>query len=67
MAILDFSKAFGTLVHQGLLAKLDHYGVNGNVLNWINSFLIERMQSVVVEGVQSREEAVYHEYLRGQS
>ena len=53
IAILDFSKAFDTVPHKRLLTKLSHYGVNGNINKWIESFLGNRNQSVVVEGVKS--------------
>ena len=33
--ILDFSKAFDTVPHQRLLAKLIHYGIRGNIKVWI--------------------------------
>ena len=56
--ILDFSKAFDTFPHRRLLGKLEHYGVKGSLLAWIESFLIGRTQSVLVDGVRSKEEAV---------
>jgi len=36
---LDFSKAFDKVPHERLYLKLLHCGINGNLLNWIKSFL----------------------------
>ena len=40
--LLDFSKAFDKAPHERLAAKLHHYGVRGNTLSWIKSFLANR-------------------------
>ena len=50
---MDFSEAFDKVPHCRLLKKLDYYGVRGNTLRWIDSFLAERTQEVVVEGQHS--------------
>ena len=55
MAILDFSKAFNRVPHTRLKAKLDHYGIRGNTLKWISSFLDGRTQKVMVDGSISNE------------
>jgi hypothetical protein len=47
--LLDFSKAFDVVPHERLAAKLHHYGVRGNILSWIRSFLSHRTQQVLVE------------------
>ena len=39
---LDFAKAFDTVPHRRLIGKLEAYGVKGNILKWIKSFLIGR-------------------------
>ena len=44
----DFAKAFDSVAHQRLLVKLQNYGIEGNVLNWIRSFLCNREQCVRV-------------------
>ncbi len=51
--LLDFSKAFDKVPHHRLLLKLRHYGIHGNTLRWIESFLSNRTQQVVVEGETS--------------
>ena len=45
---LDFAKAFDTVAHQRLLAKLDHSGIRGHLLTWLSSFLTGRRQRVVL-------------------
>ena len=44
----DFKKAFDTVCHSKLLVKLQSYGICGNLLLWIESFLNGRYQSVRV-------------------
>jgi len=39
---LDFSKAFDTVSHQRLLKKLQFYGIKGNILNWIKTWLTQK-------------------------
>ena len=56
--ILDFEKAFDTVPHELLKAKLHKYGVNKNTLNWIDSFLSSRQQCVIVNGTSSSTEPV---------
>ena len=52
--ILDFAKAFDTVPHERLKAKLFHYGVNGtDTLRWINAFLCYRRQRVLINGAKS--------------
>ena len=39
LIVLDFSKAFDVVPHQCSLHKLDHYGIRGSTLLWIQNFL----------------------------
>ncbi|XP_072043075.1 uncharacterized protein [Amphiura filiformis] len=48
--LLDFSKAFDVVPHKRLLHKLSHYGIGGNTLAWIEDFLSNRSQRVLLEG-----------------
>ena len=50
LVFLDFSKAFDKVNHLKLLYKLSCFGVKGNTLDWIQSFLIGRIQTVVLNG-----------------
>ena len=52
--LLDFSKAFDKVPHHLLLLKLQHYGIQGNILSWISDFLSERTQRVVCGGCTSK-------------
>ena len=53
IVLLDFSKAFDRVPHQRLLAKLQHYGIDGFTQNWIQAFLSDRTQCVSVNGILS--------------
>ena len=50
---LDFAKAFDTVPHHRLIVKLQSYGIGGRVLDWINNFLTDRRQRVLVQGSES--------------
>ena len=55
---MDFEKAFDTVPHELIKSKLHGMGVNKNILNWIDSFLSNRQQCVIVNGAKSNNEAV---------
>ena len=53
LVLLDFSKAFDTVNHKLLLAKLDILGFQGSVCNWIHSYLSGRSQKVKTDTEES--------------
>ncbi|MCG8431742.1 MAG: hypothetical protein MJA29_11285, partial [Candidatus Omnitrophica bacterium] len=53
MIYLDFSKAFDSVPHDLLTHKVRSFGINGNLLAWLKSYLSDRQQRVVVEGAVS--------------
>ena len=50
---LDFAKAFDTVPHHLILTKLRHFGVGGNLLKLIHSYLIGQKQFVEINGTSS--------------
>lgn len=50
---MDFQKAFDTVPHRRLLGKLESHGITGDVLQWIEAFLKNRKQRVVINGHRS--------------
>lgn len=54
----DFAKAFDTVPHRRLCKKLAGYGIKGQLLKWITSFLNGRKQLVKVNEAKSTTDAV---------
>ena len=48
--IMDFSKAFDKVNHSLLIHKLKHYVIHGKVNTWIQDFIENKSQAVVVDG-----------------
>ena len=53
VVVMNFAETFHKVAHNRLLYKLSYYGVKGNTLSWIGSFLSGRPQKVVLEGNSS--------------
>jgi hypothetical protein len=53
LIIMDFAKAFDKVSHRRLLYKRKYYGIQTHTLNWIQAFLTDRTQTVVIDGITS--------------
>eukprot|EP00732_Lithocolla_globosa_P002292 Lithocolla_globosa_v1_NODE_1459_length_2559_cov_27.905351.p1 type:complete len:640 gc:universal NODE_1459_length_2559_cov_27.905351:511-2430(+) len=51
--LIDLAKAFDTVNHKILLEKLAIYGVGGMALQLLSSYLLNRSQIVIIDGVAS--------------
>ena len=51
--VMDFSKTFDKVSHSLLIHKINHYGIRGKTNSWIQNFLSDRTQAVVVDGETS--------------
>ena len=55
---LGLSKAFDTIDHSLLLKNLEIYGIRGNALHWISSYLSDRSQCASIDGLLSNPEKI---------
>ena len=55
---LDISAAFDKVWHKGLIAKLTEVGVSGQFLQVLESYLNNRKQKVMIDGVPSEEVSI---------
>lgn len=51
---MDFQKAFDKVPHNRLIGKLQSYGINEEITEWVKSFLSDRKQKVIVNGEESK-------------
>ena len=56
--LFRFQKAFDKVPHQRLLLKLKADGIGDSIIDWIEQWLTERRQRVVVDGVVSNWKSV---------
>ena len=58
VVFIDFSKAFDKVNHAVLLQKLCNFGITGSLLQWCESYLSNRRQRVVLDGISSSSSVV---------
>ena len=54
LMLLEFKKAFDTVCHWKLLHKLEYYGIRGEALKLLHSFLSNRQQFVSFQNLSSK-------------
>lgn len=56
---LDVAKYFDRIPHKGLLFKCEHlFGISGNLLKWLASYLTDRIQRVLVGNELSEQQKI---------
>ena len=59
IVICDVSKAFDRVWHKGLLFKLRQNGIDGKLLEWLNSHLSQRKQKVYFKSCYSGLKSIF--------
>ena len=54
VVFLDYKKAFDSVPHRRLIEKLKSFGINGKLLQWLDSFLKSRTMNVGLRGAFSQ-------------
>ena len=55
LTLLDLSAAFDTIDHTILLTRLQHtFGISDTALSWFSSYLSDRKQTVLINGIYSQ-------------
>ena len=55
---MDFQKAFDSVPHRRLMQKVEAHGIRGKIHSWIQDFLTDRTQQVIINGAASDEARV---------
>ena len=51
---LDYCKAFDSVPHKRLIKQVQSFGIDGEALRWIESFLNNRRQKILANGAESK-------------
>ena len=62
---LDFQKAFDKMPHQRGLPKLKAHGIGDGIIDWIEQWLVDGRQRVVVDGELLNWKSVFSGVLQG--
>ena len=57
--LFDVSKAFDRVWHKGLLFKLRQNGIDGNLFEWLSSYLSQRRQRVCFKSCYSGIKSIF--------
>ena len=62
---MDFAKAFDKVCHERLIVKIEAAGISGKIKEWLEDWLRNRTQRVVVEGQPSEWKEVISSVVQG--
>ena len=53
VTLLDFAKAFDRVPHKRLMQEISSYGIDNCIYQWIETWLTQRTQEVIMDGEHS--------------